>query len=474
MKKLLLWLVTLMLVVSMVATFSLVGCKAAPVAVEGEKVEEEVTTEEEPESEKTMEEAEATKSNEDYKGQVKMWTFLNPQGTSARELALNEIIQNFERDFPNVDIVVEPQQWDLMTAKFLAASQTGEAPDVVWVHPDQLGPVINQGALEPFENLFLKDWSDEDMADVEDGYWNFGVKDGKHHQIGLTRNLYLIYYREDLFNEKGIEAPIETWDEFIEVAKMLTEEDPETGLQRYGFGMPMSDTAADPGLFPALLLYEQGERYTESGEPLWATEAGVRAMKIQTDMVKEHGVTPDSVVYDTTEDAVNDFAAGKYGMIYAISSRMRQIQESAVFDPSVIKMMLLPTYDGVGNSPLIVGGWCIGVWSGGQNKEAAGKFVEFMFNKESDSIWLTVGGQVPTRKSTIEANQEFLSDPLNSFFATVAEGFQYAAFQPTEFSTNGYKDVQARAAQNIIINNMPIMEALEQAEEEFIEINEGN
>ncbi len=39
MKKLLLWTVVLMLIISVVATFSLVSCKAAPVAIEGEKEE---------------------------------------------------------------------------------------------------------------------------------------------------------------------------------------------------------------------------------------------------------------------------------------------------------------------------------------------------------------------------------------------------------------------------------------------------
>jgi multiple sugar transport system substrate-binding protein len=301
-----------------------------------------------------------------------------------------------------------------------------------------------------------------------------GVKEGKHYQVGLTRNIYLLFYREDLFDKKGLEAPIKTWDEFIEAGKMLTEKDAETGLQRYGLGCAMADVKAIPGIFTSALIYEQGDMFAEDGKPMWSTEAGIRAMKLQTDMVKVYGIIPETNVNDNGEDVINDFIAGKYAMIYTISSRMRQIQTGATFDPSVVKLMLNPSYDGIGNSPGVVGGWCVGVWSGSQNKEAAGKFLEYMFNVESDSIWLIAGGQVPVRKSTIEANQDFLSDPLNSFFPVIAEGFVSAAyFQPTGIPITGYMETQNKAAQEIIVNDKPIKEALEDAEKAFIEINAG-
>jgi multiple sugar transport system substrate-binding protein len=404
---------------------------------------------------------------------IRMWTYLNPEAKGSREVALNHIITNFKKDFPNINVVVEPQQWDLMTPKFLAAAKTGTAPDVIWVIPTELGAAVDQGTLEPFENLFLKNWSANDIADVKDGYWDLGAKGNKHYQVGLTRNLYLIYYREDLLAAKGIKfPPVPTWDEFIHAAKLLTEKDAKTGLMRYGFGIPMSDTKPDPGIFVSSLIYEQGDMFSKDGKPMWSTDAGVRAMKLQTDMVRVHGITPQSVVNDNIENVINEFVAGKYAMIFAISSRIRQIQTTATFNPGTIKMMLIPSYDGKNNSPGVVGGWCIGVWSGGKNKQAAGKFVEYMFNPQSDSIWLKEGGQIPVRKSTIQANADFLSDPLNSFFPIVAKGFVSAAyFQPTAFPISGFKETQNKAAQMIIVNETPIKKALEDAEREFIKIN---
>ena len=56
---------------------------------------------------------------------LRMWTFLNPAGTAPREKALAEIIKRFEAANPGVKIAVEPQVWDQMTPKFLAAHRAG-------------------------------------------------------------------------------------------------------------------------------------------------------------------------------------------------------------------------------------------------------------------------------------------------------------------------------------------------------------
>ena len=62
---------------------------------------------------------------------VRMWTFLNPSGTSPREVALAQIIANYEKANPGTRIVVETQAWDQMTPKFLAAHNTGSATTTI-------------------------------------------------------------------------------------------------------------------------------------------------------------------------------------------------------------------------------------------------------------------------------------------------------------------------------------------------------
>src|SRR5690625_2918134 len=88
---------------------------------------------------------------------VRMWTFLNPSGTAPREVALAQIIEDFEAENPDIKIEVEAQVWDQMTPKFLAAHSARNAPDVIWISTDLLGDVISAGAVADLNELFIND-----------------------------------------------------------------------------------------------------------------------------------------------------------------------------------------------------------------------------------------------------------------------------------------------------------------------------
>ena len=248
---------------------------------------------------------------------IRMWTFLNPAGSSGREVALRQIIENFEAENLGIKVVVEPQQWDVMTSKFLAAHQVGNAPDICWVLDDDLGAALELDALADFESMFLSEWSEEDIQDVDDAFWRIGNKDGKHYQVTLSRNYISIIYRKDLLETKGIEVPIMTWDDLIVAAKELTEVDPETGIMRWGLGQAFATEQADPPLIVQGILNEQPSLFAEDGTARWSTEAGIRALEMLRNMILVHGITPESAVTSSVEDMYQEFSAGKYAMIIA-------------------------------------------------------------------------------------------------------------------------------------------------------------
>lgn len=50
---------------------------------------------------------------------IRMWTFLDPTNTeNGRSVALSQMIDEFEAENEGVKVVVEPQDWNTMTAKF--------------------------------------------------------------------------------------------------------------------------------------------------------------------------------------------------------------------------------------------------------------------------------------------------------------------------------------------------------------------
>ena len=70
---------------------------------------------------------------------VTMWTFLDPNKTSPREVALKQMIETSRRPIPSIKIKVEPQDFAQMPPKFFLGHRTGSNPDLVWIDAKNLG-----------------------------------------------------------------------------------------------------------------------------------------------------------------------------------------------------------------------------------------------------------------------------------------------------------------------------------------------
>lgn len=391
---------------------------------------------------------------------VRMWTFLDPTNTSnGRSVALAQMIEEFEADNPGVKVVVEPQDYTTMTAKFLAATVTGDAPDIIWCARDELSGVLDAGALEPLENLFLSEWSEEDIADIDDAFYRFGERDGNHYILSLSKNAVVLYYRADLLEAAGLEVPT-TFEELVAVAEALTGEDEETGMKRYGLGQSFSTQNADSQLIANYIINEQGSLFAEDGTANWANEVGVAAME-WTKQTVESGITPMESLNTSGEDNITEFEAGKYAMFPLGAVRVPTIKDAVSFDPDAVQIAEIP-------GGCVLDGWFVGVWSGSENKEMAGKFLEKMYTKESDKLWVELGGQAPVRKSTLE---EIEIDESNAYLQVMVDAFANGWFVSNDMGYIGWKFDLNGAVQEMLGNGTEPMEALENAAANFNSAN---
>jgi multiple sugar transport system substrate-binding protein len=399
---------------------------------------------------------------------LRMWTFLNPSGSTPREVALNQIIKNYETAHPDTKVVVETQVWDQMSPKFLAAHATGRgAPDIIWVVTDFLGDAIKSGSLADLNELFIKDWSPDRIADNAGAYWDLTKVGDKQYSIFVSRNYISLVYRKDLLAEAGIDpASLKTWDDLTAAAKKLTVKDASGQVTRYGFATAFSEQQADPSMAIPMILADGEQLFKKDGKANFATPAGVAAMTYVTDLVTKHGVAPAQAVTWTVDDMFEQFMAGRIAMIQGPAVRISTLQ--AKLGKENVGLMLWPGNGKVAHSPAVMAGWAVGVWSGSKNKEAAGKFVEYMLGPDSDPIWVKVGGQVPGLLSTLEKAKDFIAQPGNEYLSVAAEGSaKYGWLTPIEFSVGGYRQVLNKASQRVIVDKVDPKSALEEAEAEF-------
>ncbi len=398
---------------------------------------------------------------------IRMWTFLSATGTTPREVALAQIIKNYEAKNPGTKIIVETQVWDQMTPKFLAAHRAGNAPDIIWAVTDFLGDAINSGSLADLNALFMKKWPTAQVADHAGAYWDLTKRGDKQYALFVSPNYISILYRPDLFKEAAIDpAQIKTWDDLRHAAEKLTVRNASGQVTRYGYAQAYSEQQTDPHMMIPYVLGNGGTIFKPDGKANFATPLGIEAMTYATDLVTKYKVAPPQSATWTVDDLFEQFASDRVAMVQGSSVRVSTIQ--AKLGKEKVGMMLWPGSKTMAHSPAVMAGWAVGVWSKSQQAEDAGKFVDYMLGAESEPIWVTVGGQSPLMASTAEAVKSFVDQPGNGYIRVAAEGsVKFGWLTPIDFNVGGYRQALAKATQRILVDGADVKAALEEAEQRF-------
>lgn len=395
---------------------------------------------------------------------ITQWTFLNPADEAGRGKVLNDLINRFQSEHPNVTIKTEVQNWNQLLSKQTAAFYAGNAPDIMWNSAESISGILNIGAYEPFENLFLDEWTAEDIADVDDALWGSGTKDGKHYFFDIARSPFGIAYRADLFEKYGIGTEYNDITDFFQALTAFNGK-VENGVNMYGYGAGYN-VSSPPDSWLCIGLASAGELFNDDGTAKFATETGVQMLELQKAMIDDYKITPDTCFAYDNEALYNDFCAGKYGAIPTSAARVVTIRKNATFDPMAIQVMPYPSING-NKSKHITGGWCVGVSSKSEHKYEAGKFVELLGGKDADWALCNEGGQVAVRKSTYVEHADFFKEPGKEYLTVLKEIMDNNIYPISSFPAVGLKETTLEAFSDYYLNKTPAMDVLQKAETEF-------
>ncbi len=332
-----------------------------------------------------------------------MWTFLDPAKEGGRDVALRQIIEHFEAANPDIRVKVEPQVWTTLAEKFVLGHGAGSAPDIGWVNAENLGLVLNSEAAADLKPIVVDTWSPERVSDiVSRSLLDAVTVDGHVLAMPIMPITWVMMYRKDLFDKAGLdESAITTWDGVTEAAKKLTlDTDGDGKIDVYGLGMGLASErySATPALFAA--IQANGGLFGEGCEPLLDNAGTAAAIDMQARWINDDKITPKEAIAMTSDDAIEQFTAGRYAMQIIASSRFERIQSEAVgWAPENLGIAPIPGEAADKIGPHLVTGWFAVVDDASDNREAAGKFVSFMVDADSAALWNIPGGQIPTMRS---------------------------------------------------------------------------
>lgn len=398
---------------------------------------------------------------------VTMWTFLDPAKTGGRERALKSLIDSFEAKNPGVRIKVEPQVWTTLAEKFVLGHNAGNAPDISWVNTENLGLILNTDAAADLGKLVTGKWSAERRADLAlPGALDSVAVKGRTLAVPLMSITWVLMYRRDLLAQVGLTPDaLATWAGVTDAARRLTRDtngDGSPDVWGIGLGLAQERFSATPAVLAT--IDAEGGLFRDGCEARIATPGGERALALQARWITEDKVSPREALSMTSDDAIDQLAAGRYAMMIVANSRFEQIQRTAAgWSKDNLAIAPIPGWDKGKPGPTLITGWYAVAWSKSPRLEAAASFLDHMASPEGMALWNVPGGQVPMLRSL--ARRPEMEEPGNLHLRQVAEHFAASGrFMPGACNwSRTFADFNL-ATQQVVLGQKTVGEALKQAE----------
>ena len=139
---------------------------------------------------------------------------------------MEQMAAAFEKENPGIKIKVEMTPWDQYWTKMQASGAGDTLPDIFWMHPEQVYEYANGGKIMDMSEL-IENSSDVDMSKFPQNVVNDFNIDGKQYAIPKDYSTFGLWYNKDIFDEKGVAYPDDTWtwDTLQEAAEKLTDKE---------------------------------------------------------------------------------------------------------------------------------------------------------------------------------------------------------------------------------------------------------
>jgi ABC-type glycerol-3-phosphate transport system substrate-binding protein len=157
----------------------------------------------------------------------------------------------------------------------LALSSGGDSPyDIIHGANAQVGEWAGVGWMMPLNDLIDKYSDVYNLGDIPEKAWEGVTIDGQIYGVPITANTLHLIYRQDVFDEFGIETP-DTYDEVIAACNTIGLDNPDWDMP---FTINLSAGWAWEIEFFQMIRALGGDFLDENNQPIFNSEAGVDAL----------------------------------------------------------------------------------------------------------------------------------------------------------------------------------------------------
>ena len=343
-------------------------------------------------------------------GQVTEVTFWG-DWSGEGEKQFNTMVDAFNKTHPTIHVKYVVVQ-DMLT-KFLTASTSGQAPDVMFWDRWRTSLYGPKNVLAPIDDFMAKDGVNRD------DFYKEALREltynGKLYGLPITVDARALFYNKKLLDAAGVNPPA-TWDELEQAAVKLTKWNGNK-LDVAGFSLQ------DVGLFNMYLQQAGGKMLSDDGNSTaFNSPQGMDVLNFWDKLMK------DKVYQVGFEQGLGEgqdaFVNGKVAMMYTgpwMLSTYKKYGKDLQFG------VVPPPAGPRGDKGSVMGGFGLVIPAASKNKEAAWEFIKWWTADPQNSLlWAKTSLNIP---GNIKAIQDpfFQNDP---FWKPFLETLQFAKIRP--------------------------------------------
>lgn len=391
------------------------------------------------------------------------WASNQGPSIEADKKILTPELKKFEKQ-TGIKVKLEVVPWGDLLNRILAATTSGQGPDVLNIGNTWSASLQATGALLPWNKENFDAIGGRDRF-VESAVASAGAADKDPSAVPLYSLAYALYYNKKSFADAGISKPPATWDELVADGKKLSKDG------KWGLGAEGSNLSNN--IHQTFVLGQQhgADFFDKSGKATFTSDGAVAAVKQYIDfMAKDKIIAPGNAEYAQNQ-SLTDFAKGKTAMV--LWQAAASTFASQGMKPEEWGAAPVPVADGTPgtgkNTNSMVAGINMAVFKNTKNIDGAKKFVKFMTSDAEQKLLNKTYGSIPPVK-TAQADEAFSAPDLAVLRDTLAKSAAPLPQVPNEsqFETavgTAVKELWADAAAGRPVTTESVKARLEKAQQ---------
>ncbi|MFD0662596.1 ABC transporter substrate-binding protein [Thermocatellispora tengchongensis] len=321
------------------------------------------------------------------------WASNQGPSIEADKEILTPELKKFEQQ-TGIKVELEVVPWADLLNRILAATTSGQGPDVLNIGNTWSASLQATGALLPWDAQNFAKIGGRDRF-VESALASAGAPGKDPAAVPLYSMAYALYYNKKMFADAGIGKPPATWDELVAAGKTLSKDG------KWALGVEGSNLSNNIHQVFVLAKQHGADFFDASGEPDFTSDGAVAAVKQYVGFMAEHKIVAPGNAEYAQNQSLQDFANDKTAMILWQTAATTLASHGMKPDEWGIAPVPVPSgTPGTGqNVNSMVAGINMAVFKNTDNLDGALRFVKFMTSDEEQKILNKTYGSIPPVKS---------------------------------------------------------------------------